>query len=139
MNVLTVPTAAQEFNIPEQTLYSAIREGRLEAQKVGGTWIIEREGAERFAETWTPRNQAERPKGKPMTIYISRDAESWGAKPTDAEVTKLVEHTKQIASEWTSRPVEVKVVDGAEAFTRSIHNDPLAEEIAEAAWNRMFS
>jgi len=57
MNILTVPTAADEFNIPEQTLYSAIRETRIKAQKVGGTWIIEREEIEQFAMEWKPREK----------------------------------------------------------------------------------
>jgi hypothetical protein len=81
---------------------------------------------------------AERPREGPITIYIAKDADYWGAEPTDAEIAALVEHTEQVAKEWTSRPVDVKVVDGSEAFTKSARNDPLAEEIAGAAWNRMF-
>jgi len=76
---------------------------------------------------------------EPMTIYISNDAESWGAEPTEEEIAELVKHAEQVAEEWTRRPVEVKVVDEAEAFTKGVHNDPLAAEIAEAAWNRMFA
>jgi hypothetical protein len=81
--------------------------------------------------------QAERPKEEPMTVYIARDADYWGAEPTDAEIATLVEHTEQVAEEWTSRPVEVRVVN--ETFSAGTRNEPLADEIAEAAWNRMFS
>jgi len=90
--------------------------------------------------TWA-KLRAERPKEtlEPMTIYISRDAESWGAEPTELEVAKLAALTEKVAKEWTRRPVTVEIVDGSEAFTKSLHNDPLADEIAEAAWNRMFS
>jgi excisionase family DNA binding protein len=73
MNILTVPAAAQEFDIPEQTLYSAVREGRIEAQKVGGTWIIERGAIERYLETYQAR--AERPKEATMEIATHKSGE----------------------------------------------------------------
>ena len=76
MNVLTVSAAAKELGIPEQTLYTAIHDKRLDAEKIGGTWLIEREDAERFVtEEWRPRNQAETESGgnEPEPVVVAND------------------------------------------------------------------
>jgi len=59
MGMSTVPVAAEELGIHEQTIYSAIHDGRLDAKRIGGIWIIEREEAERFVEEWKPRGKGE--------------------------------------------------------------------------------
>jgi len=58
MEILTIPAAAERYEIPAPTIYSAVREGRLEAQKMGGTWLIEREILEQFVKQWKPRGKA---------------------------------------------------------------------------------
>ena len=74
---------------------------------------------------------------EPVTIYIAKDADYWGAEPTDEEIATLVEHVKAVAQEWTQRPVEIEMV--TEAFTHEPRNEALASVIVGAAWNRMFS
>jgi len=76
--------------------------------------------------------RAEGPKGEVMTIYISQDADYWGANPTGQELSTLVQHVETIGQEWTGRPIEVEIVQNEE------RNEGVAHAIVEAAWNRMF-
>src|SRR5215471_9679489 len=41
-SALTVPAAAKELGLSTSRIHFFIREGRLKATKVGGTWIIQR-------------------------------------------------------------------------------------------------
>jgi len=47
---LTLREAAQEFNVPYQTLMSAVREGRLAARQSSSTWLVSRKAVKRFLE-----------------------------------------------------------------------------------------
>jgi excisionase family DNA binding protein len=52
---MTIPEASQWYSIPRPTLYRAASEGRLDARKSGGTWLIAREAMERYAAEYEPR------------------------------------------------------------------------------------
>jgi len=82
------------------------------------------------------RRALEEAKKAPLTIYIARDADYWGAEPADEDVARLVTLTEQVADEYTQLPVEVWVVN--ETFSAETHNGPAAAEIVEEAWRRMF-
>lgn len=56
--ITTVPAAAVDYRIPQQTLYSAVHEGRIPARRVGGIWIIRQEDMKEFAQGYTPRGES---------------------------------------------------------------------------------
>jgi excisionase family DNA binding protein len=70
MTILTVAEVSKEYNIPRQTLYSAIREGRLETlRRSGATILLMREAVETFVNTYEER-QSTRPQqaGQPLVL-----------------------------------------------------------------------
>jgi excisionase family DNA binding protein len=52
---MTVSEASDWYSIPKPTLYRAAAEGRLDARKSGGTWLVERQAMERYAAEYEPR------------------------------------------------------------------------------------
>lgn len=51
--VLVVKAVAQMKGVTTQAVYEAIRDGRLKARKLHGTWLIDR----RDAEAWEVRRR----------------------------------------------------------------------------------
>jgi excisionase family DNA binding protein len=58
-DTMTIPEASDWYSIPKPTLYRAAAEGRLDARKSGGTWLVAREAMEAYAAEYEPRHRRE--------------------------------------------------------------------------------
>lgn len=47
--IITLREASDTFDIPYQTLHSAVKEGRLDARQSGATWLTTRAAVKRFS------------------------------------------------------------------------------------------